>query len=87
MTWYEVIITRGEPSDAVVITGIRSLLQAIAFLDAAAKRGELAGVAEVHTYDSLQVPGGLLVDLLQHLDQPIDWVNSDQLYPVYLSEV
>lgn len=87
MTWYEVIITRGEPSDAVVVSGRDALLAASSFLTAAAQAGELGQVERVDVYDEVEVPSNLLVRLLQHLRQPHDWVKSGRVYPVYLSEV
>lgn len=87
MTWYEVIITRGEPSEAIVIQGLSELLTAEAFLTAAAERGELGDRTAVRVYDEVQVPSPLLVQLLQQLGQPYDWVEANREYPVYLSEV
>ncbi|MDA0202188.1 MAG: hypothetical protein O2870_02290 [Actinobacteria bacterium] len=87
MTWYEVIITRGEPSEAVVIQGRPELLAAAAFLTEAAERGELGDLTAVRVYDEVHVPSTLLVGLLQHLGQPHEWVEANRRYPVYLSEV
>lgn len=87
MSTYEVIITRGAPSEAFVITGHGALSQSIDFLDSAAKRGELAGFAEIRLYDEVQVPGSLVIALLTQLDQSHTWVERDRTYTVYLSEI
>ncbi len=87
MTWYEVMITRGGPSEAVVIQGSHPLNAAATFLTAAAQRGELGESTSVHVYDEVKVPSTLLVQMLEHLDQPHDWVEANREYPVYLSEV
>jgi hypothetical protein len=86
VTWYEVVITRGEPSEAVVIQGRSEPLAAAAFLTEAAERGELGDLAVVRVYDKVQVSAPLLVQMPQHLGQPHEWVEANREYLVYLSE-
>ncbi len=87
MTFYEVIIKRGDPVDSLVIDGMSELVAAIRFLDEAARRGDLGGVESVSLYDEVSVPGALLGGMLEHLGQPNEWVDHRLNYDVYLSEV
>jgi hypothetical protein len=87
VTWYEVIIARGEPSEAVVIEGLSALNASATFLAEAAERGELGEIASVRVFDEVRVPSPILVQMLQHLGQPHDWVEANREYPVCLSEV
>ena len=87
MTWYEVIISCEETGSGIDISGWDRLANARSFLDKAAKDHKIPGFESVEIQTKPVIPGDLLVQMLQFMDEPWEWVEVRNQYAVYLSEV